>query len=128
MIIDAQKSSNMEVYGEITSKKATIDSGKLAKLQYILTEGLYSDPMSAVIVEIANNAMDSVIESGKDPILNPVMINIERDPKAGWNNYKFSVKDNGIGMTKQFFQDVFMSMLSSTKEDSNSTIGHFGIG
>ena len=72
MIIENAKSEDVLVFGENTSKKATIDATRIKKLQYILTEGLYSDPLGATIVEIANNAMDSVIESGKDPIENPL--------------------------------------------------------
>ena len=30
-------------YGEDSSKKATINQGKIVKLQYLLTKGLYSD-------------------------------------------------------------------------------------
>ncbi len=52
MIIDNQRNGILEVYGEHSGKVATINQDKLAKLQYILTEGLYSDPMGATIVEI----------------------------------------------------------------------------
>lgn len=124
MILENQKSSTLEVYGENTSKKATINSSKIAKLQYMLTEGLYSDPLSAVIVEIANNGMDAVIESGKDPMQFPVVVQFMRESTG----YKMTVKDNGIGMSKDFFENVFMSMLSSTKENDDTVIGHFGIG
>lgn len=124
MIIGDQKSSIVEVYGENTSKKATINGEKLKKLQYILTQGLYSDPMAAVIVEIVNNGMDAVIESGKNPINHPVMVEFIRETVG----YKMTVRDEGVGMDGDFFENVFMSMLSSTKEDSDDVIGHFGIG
>mgnify|MGYP000923671876 CR=1 FL=1 len=125
MIIENAKSEDVLVFGENTSKKATIDATRIKKLQYILTEGLYSDPLGATIVEIANNAMDSVIESGKDPIENPVIVKIE---KSGYNEYLLSIEDKGVGMSKDFFENTFMSMLSSTKEDNDEQIGHFGIG
>lgn len=125
MIIENAKSEDVLVFGENTSKRATIDATRIKKLQYILTEGLYSDPLGATIVEIANNAMDSVIESGKDPIENPVIVKIE---KSGYNEYTLSIEDKGVGMSKDFFENTFMSMLSSTKEDSDDQIGHFGIG
>ena len=50
-MIISQKSNDIIKTGEDTSKKATIDQNKLAKLQYLLTKGLYSDPESAIIVE-----------------------------------------------------------------------------
>lgn len=108
----------VEVFGEVHANKATISASKIAKLQYILTEGLYKDPISATIVELTNNAMDSIIESGKDPVQNPVIVSITRS--------NISIKDNGIGMDADFFENVFMCMLESTKEDRDDMIGHFG--
>lgn len=69
MIINKQTNEVLRT-GEDTSKKATINPEEIAKLQYILTKGLYSDGESAVIVEWANNAIDSVIQSGKDITMN----------------------------------------------------------
>lgn len=120
MIITNSKSNALEIVGENTSKSATINTSKLAKLQYILTEGLYSDAQSATIVELTNNGVDSIIESGKDPIENPVVVTL--------TDKSLSIKDNGVGMDKNFFENFFMSMLSSTKEDSNEYIGSFGLG
>lgn len=122
MIIDNQKSGVLEVYGENTSRTATINSAKIAKLQYILTEGLYSDPMGATIVEITNNAMDSVIEAGNDE---PVIVEFITESH---NRYRMVIEDKGIGMDKEFFESIFMSMLSSTKEENDDVIGNFGIG
>ena len=50
-MIIAAKQQDIIKTGEDTSKKATINQDKLAKLQYLLTKGLYSDPESAIIVE-----------------------------------------------------------------------------
>ncbi len=119
MILEGNK-NDIKKDGDFSSKKATIDPDKLSKLQYILTKGLYSDPISAVIVEWANNGADSIISSGKDAVLNPVEVRITED--------KFSVEDKGLGLNRSDFENICMSYLSSTKEDSNDVIGHFGIG
>lgn len=124
MIINKASSDVMEVTGDVSSKKATINQNKIRKLQYILTEGLYKDPIGAVINEISANAIDSVRESGKDPIKNPVVVTLGRSG----NKFSLSIQDKGIGMDKDFFENVFMDMLSSTKEDDSESIGHFGIG
>jgi len=122
MIINNQKGDVVEVIGEETAHKATINTGQIAKLQYILTEGLYKDAASATIVELSNNGVDSIVESGKDAILNPVIVELKNlDGK-----YSISIKDNGVGMNKRFFEDFFMNLLSSTKEDRNDMIGNFG--
>ncbi len=119
MIIENQKSDVVEVVGENTSHTATIDTTRIKKLQYILTEGLYSDAQSAVIVELANNGVDSIVESGKDPLVNPVVVELSSKNRT----YSLSIKDSGIGMDKRFFEDCFMSFLYSTKENSNDYIG-----
>ena len=102
------------------SKKATINPEEVAKLQYILTKGLYSDGESAVIVEWSNNAIDSVIQAGKDIAVNPVIVELTES--------YFRVSDTGLGLTLDEFENVVMNYLTSTKSNSNETIGHFGLG
>jgi hypothetical protein len=82
MIINSQKTTDVQIIGEQTSKKATLNAEKIAKLSYMLTEGLYTDPISATLVELTNNAMDAVIESGKDPIECPVLVKLYQDGMA----------------------------------------------
>lgn len=119
MIINKQV-NEVIITGEDTSKKATINQDKIAKLQYILTKGLYQDPIGSVINEWSANAIDSVVQSGKNPIENPVIINITND--------KFTVQDFGLGISKNDFTNICMNYLSSTKETDNQSIGHFGLG
>ena len=124
MIIQEQV-KDVVVIGEDTSKKAKISQDKLAKLQYLLTKGLYKDPITAVIAEWTNNGIDSVVQAGKDPIENPVLVKIEKDI-AG--QHIFSVEDKGVGLDNHDFEDICMNYLESTKDQSNELIGAFGIG
>lgn len=119
MIINKQENEILRT-GEDTSKKATINQDKIAKLQYILTKGLYQDPIGSVINEWSANAIDSVVQSGKNPIENPVIINITND--------KFTVQDFGLGISKDDFTNICMNYLTSTKETDNQAIGNFGLG
>jgi len=119
MIIQQQQNDIVKS-GFDSSKKATINQDKLAKLQHLLTKGLYSDPISAVLVEWTNNAVDSVVQAGKNPIEHPVLVKITEN--------KLIVEDKGTGLNKEEFETVCMSYLSSTKEESNDQIGAFGIG
>lgn len=119
MIINKQENEILRT-GDDTSQKATINQDKIAKLQYILTKGLYQDPIGSVINEWSANAIDSVVQSGKNPIENPVIINITND--------KFTVQDFGLGISKDDFINVCMNYLTSTKESDNQSIGHFGLG
>lgn len=119
-----QETNDVLIFGEDNSKKAKISEDKLAKLQYLLTKGLYKDPISAVITEWTNNGIDGVVQAGKNPVENPVIVSIS----TNGNKTKFSVKDNGIGLSKSDFEDICMNYLESTKENDNDTIGHFGLG
>jgi hypothetical protein len=124
MILE-EKVKDLVVVGEDTSKKAKISGDKLAKLQYLLTKGLYKDPITAVIAEWTNNGIDAVVQAGKSPIDTPVLVKINKDGKG---QYIFSVEDKGTGLDDRDFEDVCMNYLESTKESDNDTIGHFGIG
>src|SRR5882672_5339146 len=99
-MIVAEKVKDLVVIGEDQSKKAKISENKLAKLQYLLTKGLYKDPVTAVIAEWTNNGVDSVVQAGKDPLENPVMVSINKSEKG---QYVFSVEDKGIGLDDRDF-------------------------
>lgn len=124
MIIKEQV-KQVTVVGEDTSKKAKISQDKLGKLQYLLTKGLYKDPITAVIAEWTNNGIDSVVQAGKDPVKTPVIVKIGKNDR---NQLFFSVEDEGVGLDDRDFEDICMNYLESTKEGDNDTIGHFGIG
>jgi hypothetical protein len=126
MILE-EKVKDLVVVGEDTSKKAKISGDKLQKLQYLLTKGLYKDPITAVIAEWTNNGIDSVVQAGKNPVENPVIVTIGQtlDSKG---QIMFRVEDKGVGLDDRDFEDICMNYLESTKESDNDTIGHFGIG
>jgi hypothetical protein len=98
-----------------------IDATKTNKMFGLLLES-YKNPRAALIREYTSNAWDSQHEAGKDDI--PVVVTIAED-EAGWY---ISIKDEGIGMSHEFFSKFFSKLLYSTKEDSNDAIGGFGIG
>lgn len=124
MIINNTSSNDVIKIGENNSKQATINQDKMAKLQSMLTSGLYQDPISACITEWSNNAIDSIVMSGKDPIENPTIVKLYKED----DNYFLTISDNGLGLDKDEFENVVMNYLTSTKENSSSAIGHFGIG
>ena len=124
MIINKQTNEVLKT-GEDTSKRATISANKAAKLQMLLSEGLYSDPITATIAELTNNGVDSIVASGKNPIENPVVVSITKTTN---DQYEFSVKDEGLGLDENEFTSIVMNYLESTKEDSNDFIGSWGLG
>jgi len=125
MIIKNKTGDEVVVEGESNVKKATISEGKLRKLQYILTKGLYTDPVAAVIVEITNNGIDGVVQAGKSPVENPVLVEIGTHRNGA---HFFRVTDTGIGLDKDGFENVLMCYLESSKEEDEDSIGYFGLG
>lgn len=119
------KSADTIKIGQTASKQATISEHKISKLQYILTKGLYSDPITAVIAEITNNGIDAVVQAGKDPKKFPVLVEIDKNEQG---NYFFRVTDKGTGLDQNQFENILMNYLESTKEEDSNSIGFFGLG
>lgn len=124
MIIQ-EKKSDVFVIGADTSKQAGISTSKIGKLQYLLTKGLYKDPISAVITEWTNNGVDSVLQAGKVPSDHPVIVTIDKNTQG---QYIFSVEDKGTGIDKEMFEQVCMQYLESTKEEDEDALGAWGLG
>lgn len=123
-MIIKEKVKDLEIVGDHDSKKAKISVDKMKKLQYLLTKGLYKDPITAVVAEWANNGVDSVIQAGKNPVESPVIVSITKNDKG---QFILSIEDKGTGLDDQDFENICMNYLESTKEGDNDTIGHFGI-
>ena len=87
----------------------------------ILTEKLYSTPIQTSVKEYISNAIDAHREIGQTK-------RIKITTPNRLNNNKLSIRDFGPGMSPQQMKDVFMSLGTSTKRNSNSFIGGFGIG
>lgn len=87
----------------------------------ILSSGLYSDKISAVLREIGCNAVDSHIAAGKSDL--PIEVKL---PSA--LNREFYIKDFGTGLSDQDILDLYTTYFSSNKGDSNAVTGAFGLG
>lgn len=124
MILAAKQEDKVEITGEANVKKMGIDQDSIAILQMMLSKGLYEDPITAIIAEYVNNSVDSIVDSGKNPIEHPVIVKIGKD-NQGWY---FSVKDEGLGLDNDDFENILGNYLKSTKRNSNSTIGCYGLG
>lgn len=84
---------------------------------YSALRNLYSDLITSTTREIFSNCVDSVIQANSDI---PIEI---------WlNNDNIIFKDFGMGMNFDTINEVYLSMGSSTKNDSNELIGMYGLG
>ena len=106
--------SSFEENGSFTIKAS-------AKAFKILSDGLYSNKIKAVIRELSCNAIDAHVEAGKKEL--PIEIHLPNllEPY-------FSVRDYGIGMSQDTIETLYSTYFDSTKTDSNDQIGALGLG
>lgn len=87
----------------------------------ILSDGLYSDKITAVIRELSCNAYDSHVASGK--VDTPFEIHLPSDDEQ-W----FSVTDFGTGISDADITNIYTRYFASTKTSSNEFVGQLGLG
>lgn len=116
MIIDTSQ-GNIEVVGDIKEFKTSIDPKNLEFITTLLSSNLYSDPEQSFIREIVSNAWDSHVEAGTTDI--PVIVKFSRN--GGY--YNVTIRDYGVGLSPERFQEVYCNIGSSTKRESNEFIG-----
>lgn len=91
-----------------------------AVMMDILGNKLYKNKIDSTAREIISNAKDASIEAG---VTTPIEIHIPTLLEP-W----YGVKDYGIGMSEDTIVEVFANYGASTKRNSNTLIGGFGIG
>ena len=92
-----------------------------AKAFKILSDGLYSNKIRAIIRELSCNALDSHVGAGKANLPFEVHLPTVLEP---W----FAVKDFGLGLTGDHVVNIYTTYFESTKTDSNAFIGALGLG
>ena len=92
-----------------------------AKAFKILSDGLYSDKIRAVVRELSCNALDSHTGAGCPD--KPITVHLPNKLEP-W----FSVKDEGLGLSKENVLKLYTTYFESTKTESNDQIGALGLG
>lgn len=91
-----------------------------AKAFAILSEGIYTDPILAVVRELSCNAYDAH-SAANNPA--PFEIHVPNSLEP-W----FHVKDFGTGLSDEDVMNLYSTYFESTKTDSNDFIGALGLG
>lgn len=101
--------------------ESTFSIKTTAKAFDILSSGLYTDPILAIVRELSCNAYDAHVEAGNSDI--PFEIHLPNDLEP-W----FSVKDFGTGLSDKQVMTLYTTYFDSTKTESNDFIGALGLG
>lgn len=87
----------------------------------ILSSGIYSDKVKAIIRELSTNAADAHVAAGKKDL--PFEVHLP-------NNFEpwFSVKDFGTGLSENDILHLYTTYFESNKTNSNDYTGCLGLG
>lgn len=108
-----ERSSNFE------QKSFSIKNSALAF--QILSSGLYSRKIEAIIRELSANAKDAHVLAG---VANkPFLVKLPNSMEP-----EFYIRDFGYGLTKEEVETLYTTYFESTKTDSNDYAGFMGIG
>lgn len=108
--------------------KMSIEEGSMGHIMRSVT-AMYADPWKAVAREYISNAYDATVErmGGESAfgaeLDTPVEVALPTKLSP-----EFVVRDYGTGMTREVMEKVFPSYGASTKRQTNSQIGGFGLG
>lgn len=91
-----------------------------AKAFAILSSGLYSNKVRAIVRELGTNAADAHITAGNS---NPFTVHLP-------NSFEpfFSIRDYGTGLSPEDIEHIYTTYFESTKTNSNDLTGCLGLG
>ena len=119
MIITQEKSKRVVSSHDFDSVNCTIDAEDMRYVASLLRNN-YSNPPLAVVREISANALDANQEANATR-------KVEVTIPSKFNPH-FCVRDYGNGLSKEDIFGLYSKYGKSTKRNSNSYIGAFGIG
>jgi len=116
-----QAVSNDLLFSTLKGESIPFSIGDSSVIIDIIRKKIYSYPIRTLVQEYLSNARDSCIEAGKDASGIEVGLPTSFVPE-------FVVRDYGVGMSDERVREVFVRYGISTKRESTSQLGYFGIG
>lgn len=110
-----------ESEGFFETTEAGIAKDDQGYLFEVLSKRLYSNPEGTIVREITSNCFDSHVEA---EVEKPVVIKFTYDEGCTF----MSFFDFGVGLSPDRIKKVYMNYFSSTKRQTNTQIGGFGLG
>lgn len=104
-------------------KKISLDKAGQAKAIKVLISDAYRSDLRWIL-ELTCNGIDACKEANK-----PVNVTVEY-AEGSWMTGEpvMIIEDKGLGMSEETIDTLYTSFMASTKQNSNTAIGNFGIG
>jgi hypothetical protein len=109
----------IEKSGNFEESKFSIEAS--SKAFFILSDGLYSNKILAVVRELSTNAYDSHVEAGKVSVPFDVHLPTQLEPT-------FFIRDYGTSMDHDSCMQLYTTYFRSTRNNSNDAVGCLGLG
>jgi hypothetical protein len=109
----------IEKSGNFEESKFSIEAS--SKAFFILSDGLYSNKILAVIRELSTNAYDSHVDAGKQTVPFDVHLPSVLSPV-------FFIRDYGTSMDHESCMQLYTTYFRSTRNNSNDAVGCLGLG
>lgn len=107
--------------GELPEVQETSTIEQSAHLFSILSDGIYTDKILAVVREPASNAYDAHVAAKKKNVAFKIKAPSRMDPT-------FAVEDEGTGIHPDKVKSIYFTYGKSTKTNDNQSIGALGLG
>lgn len=111
--------NTIEKSGNFEDAKFSIEAS--SKAFFILSDGLYSNKILAVVRELSTNAYDSHVEAGKSDVPFDVHMPTPLNPV-------FFIRDYGTSMDHENCMKLYTTYFRSTRNNSNDAVGCLGLG
>ena len=118
-MITATKTNTIQRKGVQSEGKFQIKA--TGKAFRILSDGLYSDKIKAIMRELSCNAYDAHVDA--DNLDTPFEIHLPNKLEP-----TFKIRDYGVGLSHHDVVNVYTTYFESTKTESNDYIGCLGLG
>lgn len=109
----------IEKSGNFEESKFSIEAS--SKAFFILSDGLYSNKILAVVRELSTNAYDSHVDAGKRDVPFDVHLPTALNPV-------FFIRDYGTSMNHDSCMQLYTTYFRSTRNNSNDAVGCLGLG
>lgn len=87
----------------------------------LLSSGMYSDPILAIVRELSCNAWDSHVINGNPESSFDIELPTNLSPN-------FRIRDYGTSLDHEEIMNLYVTYFDSTKTEDNNTVGALGIG